>query len=159
MTAPASSEEEFQRGMEAARSGELDRAIELWTSVLEKDPKSYAAHVNRGTAYLLSGYVLKGVDDWHKAWRYAPVFAYGYYSVDFIDQESGNTRMLTYAKPLELDPDHIASVTMMGITCLELGRPRLVVDLYRKSIDLTKNPMLKSQLQHWIKSITSGRKN
>jgi hypothetical protein len=48
---------------------------------------------------------------------------------------------------------------MMGITCLELGRPRLVVDLYRKSIDLTKNPMLKSQLQHWIKSITSGRKN
>lgn len=149
----------FQLGMAAARSGQLGRAIELWTLSLGADPKSYAAYANRGSAYLESGYVLKGIEDWHKARKYAPIFAYGLYTQDYIDRARRNRRILNYAKSLEIDPDHIPSVAMMGIAYLDLGRDSIAVELYRKSIDLTRNPMLKNHLHHWVKSIRSHSEN
>ncbi len=67
--------------------------------------------------------------------------------------------MLNFALPLELDPDHIGSVLMMGSAYLDFGRDRVAVRLFKKSIGLTRNPMLKNHLQHWIKSIQeSSRK-
>jgi tetratricopeptide (TPR) repeat protein len=147
----------FQLGVKAARAGQLDRAIKLWTREIRMDPKSYAAYVNRGNAYLQSGHVLKGIEDWHEARKHAPIFAFGLYISDYIERASRNRRMLNYAKPLELDPDYVASIAMMGIAYLDLGRDRLAVKLYRKSIDLTRNPMLKNHLHHWVESITSHR--
>lgn len=147
----------FERGMEAARAGHLNRAIQLWTRVIRSDPRSYAAYVNRGSAYLQSGHVLKGVEDWSEARKYAPIFAYGLYLSDYIKEASRNRRMLNFAKPLELDPDYVPSVAMMGIAYLDLGRDRLAVKLYRKSIDLTRNPMLKNHLHHWVESIISRK--
>jgi tetratricopeptide (TPR) repeat protein len=145
--------------MDAARSGQLGRAIELWTRALGADPKSYAAYANRGSAYLETGHVLKGIEDWHRARKYAPIFAYGLYTPDFVDRASRNRRMLNYARPLEIDPDHIPSVAMMGIAYLDLGRDSIAVELYRKSIELTRNPLLKNHLHHWVESIRSSSGN
>jgi tetratricopeptide (TPR) repeat protein len=155
MTGEAKAVDTFQLGLAAARSGRLARAIDLWTRTLRADPKSYAAYVNRGSAYLESGHVLKGVEDWHRAQKYAPIFAYGLYTPDYVGQASRNRRVLNYAKPLELDPDHVPSVAMMGVAYLDLGRDNMAVELYEKSIDLTRNPMLKNHLHHWVTSIRS----
>ena len=115
---------EFEQGLRAARSGDLARAIEMWTVVIDRNPKSYAAYVNRGSAYLRSGHVFKGISDWHKARSLSPVFAYGVYTGDLVLQASGNTAMLNYAASLELDPEHVASVIMVGALYmdLEIGR-------------------------------------
>ena len=146
-------DETLTRGIVAARSGQMDKAVELWTRLIKKQPRSYAAYVNRGTAFMMTGHVRRGIEDWHLARKYSPVFAYGYFSPDFINEAPGNQRMLTYTKSLELDPDHFASVALVGATYQDLGQPRIAADLFRKSIDLTKNPMLKNQLHYWIKSI------
>jgi hypothetical protein len=61
--------------------------------------------------------------------------------------------MLNYAASLELDPDHIPSVVMMGAMYLDLGLDKMAVDLYRKSKDLTKNPLLKNHLEHWVETL------
>jgi len=153
-TVPA--DETLSQGIVAACSGQLDKAVKLWTRIINKQPRSYAAYVNRGTAFMMSGHVRRGIEDWHLAWKYSTIFAYGYYSPDFINEAPENQRMLTYAKSLELDPDHFVSVAVVGGTYQDVGRPKIAAELFRKSIDLTKNPMLKNQLHYWIKSIEAA---
>lgn len=141
----------------AAQAGNLNRAAELWTRELKRNPKSYAAYVNRGTARLLSGHVLLGVEDWNCAVQYMPVFAFGVYRTDFIEEAEGNRAVLNFAKSLEIDPDYIPSIAMMAAAYLDLGKDRMAADLFRKSIDLTRNPLLKNLLFHWAKSIEEPR--
>ncbi len=145
--------DEIEQGLQAIRSGDVKRAIQIWTVAINRNPKSYAAYVNRGSAYIKAGFVFKGIADWDEARKLSPIFAFGLYSGGYIRQASGNASILNYAAPLELDPDHIPSVAMMGVTYLDLGLDKLAVNLYRKSKNLTKNPLLKNHLDHWIESL------
>lgn len=144
---------EVERGLTAMKSGDVDRAIRLWTAAIRRNPKTYAAYVNRGSAYMRSGYVFDAIMDWHRARRLSPIFAYGVYTGGYIRQASGNSRMLNYAASLELDPDHIPSVAMTGVTYLDMGLRKKALELYKKSIDLTRNPLRKSQFEHWIQTL------
>jgi tetratricopeptide (TPR) repeat protein len=155
LPAAAAASEEFERGLAAARLGRLDQAVRSWSRTIKKHPKSYSAYINRGSAYILSGYVFRGIRDWHKAREYSPAFAYAVYSGHFIEEASGDPAMLNYAMSTELDPDYVPSVIMTGITYLDVGRTDKALELYRNSIDLTKNPLLKSFLDYWITSIES----
>lgn len=129
---------------------EADRAIESWTRVIRRNPRSYEAHVNRGSAYFLRGYVFRGIMDWHRASELAPVFAYAFFTGEFITQSANRGRLLNYAVSIELDPDRIVSVLMMGMMYLDLGQYPKTCELYRKSANLTKNPLLKSELDYWV---------
>ncbi len=152
ISASAASSTDFEKGLAAARSGQMELAVKLWSKSIQRQPKSYAAYVNRGLAYIHSGRVFEGVTDWHKARELAPVFAYGVYTGDFILEASGNP-MLSFAAPLELEPEYVASVFMTAVTYLDVGRADKASELYRKSIDLTTNPLLKSYLDHWAASL------
>jgi tetratricopeptide (TPR) repeat protein len=147
--------EDVEQGLIAARSGQLDRAVRSWSRAIKKNPKSYSAYINRGSAFIRSGYVLRGIRDWHKAREFSPAFAYASYAGSFIGEASGDPAMLNYAMSTELDPDFVPSVIMTGITYLDVGRTDKALELYRNSIDLTKNPLFKSFLDYWITSIES----
>jgi tetratricopeptide (TPR) repeat protein len=145
---------EFREGLDAANAGKLDAAIERWTRAIERNPASYAAYANRGSAYLQSGHVFNAVMDWHNARKLSPLFAYGLYGGLFIPEVSRNPAMLNYAMAMELDPDHVASVCMTGSLYLDLGHLEKASALYRKSIDLTRNPLLKSHLEYWVDTLS-----
>jgi tetratricopeptide (TPR) repeat protein len=147
----------FDLGLEAAYAGDMEAAARHWTKEIRTYGGSYAAYANRGTALLRSGHVLQGIRDWYRAKPLAPNFAYGLCSGDFIRQAPRNRRNLNFVRPLELDPEYVASVSMMGITFLDLGMKKHALELYRKSLELTRNPMLKSRFDHWIKSIEGRR--
>ena len=156
LPADGTASEDVEQGLVAARSGQLDRAVRLWSKAIRKNPKSYSAYCNRGSAYIRSGYVLRGILDWHKARDFSPAFAYASYGGPFIGEASGDPAMLNYAMSTELDPDFVPSVMMTGITYLDVGRTDKALELYRNSIDLTKNPLFKSFLDYWITSIESS---
>jgi tetratricopeptide (TPR) repeat protein len=156
-TASAGSND-FDMALESARAGKLDRAVELWSKVIQRNPRSYSALVNRGAAFRRSGYVFKAIMDWHEARKWSPLFAYGVYCSDYIVQASGDTSMLNFASPLELEPDHVASVLMAGTMYVELGHPAMAAELYRKAVDLTRNPMLKTYLEHLADNLESTSK-
>jgi tetratricopeptide (TPR) repeat protein len=122
--------EDVEQGLFAARSGQLDRAVRLWSKAIRKNPKSYAAYINRGSAYIRSGHVFRGILDWHKAREFSPAFAYAFYGGPFIAEASGEPAMLNYAVT-ELDPDYVPSVIdgIMHWTWVELTR----LELCRKS--------------------------
>ncbi len=147
---------EVEKGIAEARSGRLEAAIETWTKVIEKRPKCYAAHVNRGSAYMLTGHVFRGILDWNRARSMSPMYAYGVYFSDFITETPKNKDMLNFVASLELEPDHVASVLMMGATFLDVGRKDKAAQLFRNSVDLTKNPILKNDFEYWAASIESS---
>ena len=155
LPADSTASEDVEQGLIAIRSGQFDRAVRLWSKAIRKNPKSYSAYINRGSAYIRSGYVLRGILDWHKAREFSPAFAYASYGGPFIGEASGDPAMLNYAMSTELDPDFVPSVMMTGITYLDVGRTDRALELYRKSIDLTKNPLFKSFLDYWIAAIES----
>jgi tetratricopeptide (TPR) repeat protein len=143
----------FRDGLEAANAGKLDVAIAKWTTVLQHNPKSYAALANRGMAYMKTGYVFKAIMDWNEARERSPMFAYGMYGGLYIPEVSSNATMLNYAQSFELDPDYIPSVIMTAALLCDLGRTDHAAELFRKCIDLTRNPLLKNSLEHWVESI------
>jgi hypothetical protein len=102
-----------------------------------------------------SGHVFQAVMDWYKARELAPAFAYGYFGDRFILEAKPPTPVLNYALSVELDPDYFPSVHMMGAMYLDVGQTKKAADLFGKSIDLTKNPLLKNHLEHWIRVIES----
>lgn len=153
--AVAESTGRMEQGVVAAQSGRLYEAIDLWTRAIRRNPNSYAAHVNRGTAYMKSGHVLKSVIDWHRARELSPLFAYGVYCEDYILEASENPSTFNFAVTVELEPDYIASVSMMGITLLDLGQKARAEELFRKSVELTTNEILKAKLEYWADSIKS----
>jgi hypothetical protein len=106
---------------------------------------------------MMSGFVLRAVSDWHKARSLAPALAYAYYEVDFIEEARGNAPLIGYVASLELDPDHTTSVILAGAALVELGRATTAAVLFRKSMDLTKNPLLKNRLLHWAESLEAIR--
>jgi tetratricopeptide (TPR) repeat protein len=147
---------DFDHGVAAAYAGDLELAVQHWSKMIRKNPKSYAAHVNRGHAYIRSGRVLAAILDWHKANELAPAFAYAAFTGDFIPASSEN-RLLNFAAPLELDSNYLPSVCMTAVAYLDVGRPDKAIEIYRKSIELTANPLLKSYLDHWASSVESAR--
>jgi tetratricopeptide (TPR) repeat protein len=156
LSGQSSAASDMDEGVQAVVAGQWDRAVRFWTKAIEKNPKSYVAHVNRGSAYMRSGHVLKAISDWHKARELAPVFAYAVYTEDFIIQNSSDNSILNYVVPLELEPDHIPSVIMAGSTYQDLGKTEKAATLYRQSIDLTKNPLLKAFFDHWVNTIEAS---
>ncbi len=145
----------FQEALYQANEGRLDHAIDLWSKFLRRHPKSYAAYANRGAAYFWVGHVYKGVMDWHKAKELSPLFAYALYNGRFLPEVPRNSTMLNYAMSLELEPDYFPSVYMTGSLFLDLGRTDRAIAIFRKSVDLTKNPLLKNHFEHWIESLES----
>ena len=149
---------EFESGLRAANAGDLDGAINLWTAEIQRNPRGYEALVNRGTAQLRNGRILQGIRDWYGARNLTPTFAYAFASGDFINVPRGTNRSLSFVKALEIDPDFSAAVILAGATYLDLGRKKLAAELFRKSIELTKNPMLKNELDYWVKGIESKQR-
>ncbi|MBI5570194.1 MAG: tetratricopeptide repeat protein [Desulfomonile tiedjei] len=152
-----SASEIYQQALAESRAGRPDTALVLWNRVIQRNPKSYGAHVNRGMVYMGSGLVYHAIMDWHRARELSPLFAYGVAIEGFLDEESGNTALLNYAKTIELDPDYAASVMMTGSLYLDLGQNAKAVTLFRKSVELTRNPLLKSYFEYWIESVKSSR--
>ncbi|MEW6347567.1 MAG: tetratricopeptide repeat protein [Thermodesulfobacteriota bacterium] len=155
--APCLAAPDFDQGLEAAHAGDLDTAIHHWTATIKRAPRCYEAYVNRGTAYFRKGNVIQGVRDWHKARVLSPTFAYATDTGDFINILPQPPRSLGFVKTLELDPEFAGAVTMSGATYLDLGQRRLAAELFRKAVELTKNPVLKNDFDYWRREIESKR--
>lgn len=144
--APAS---EFDLATGELRDGRLEQAVRLLDSFILKNPKSYPAHINRGSALFYMGFVYRGITDWHKARDLAPLFAFGVFTGEIVWLSEPRGPYLDFVASIELYPDHVASIGMMGATYMDLRLTEKALDLYRKSADLTSNPLFKADLEWW----------
>ncbi len=143
----------FSQGVAAANRGDFERATKLFTQAVQREPSFYAAYANRGSVLIKSGHILQGVLDWHRARELAPPFAYAVFTGYLVQHSSSKNTMLNCVVPPELDPDFLASVIMTAAVYQDLGRPESAVILFKKSVDLTRNPLWKSYFEYWAKSL------
>ncbi len=154
----AAATSEFDMASDRIKEGRLEDAVRLLDSFLVKKPKSYAAHINRGSALFYQGYVYRGVVDWHKARDLAPLFALGSFTGEIVWFDEPRGPYLNYVASIEMYPDHAATVNMLGATYLDLGLVEKALDLYRKSADLTSNPLFKADLEWWSYTLKPSKK-
>ncbi len=149
--------DDFTQGTLALDGGQHDLAIRFFSSCLARRPQTYEALLNRGTAYIRSGHVYKAISDWNRAVELAPLYAYAFYSDDVIRSVTPNSRPVKYVAMIELFPERAVSVVMTGATFLDLGLKSAAIDLFKMSTSLTRDPMFKTDLEYWIKTLDPGR--
>ncbi len=150
---PAVNADDFTRGIQAIDSGQDDLAVKFFSSYLVRKPGAYEALVNRGTAFVRSGHVYHAISDWHRANELAPLFAYAFYSDNVIRSVTPNRKQIKYVASIELVPERAASVVMAGAMFLDFGLKSSAIDLFRMSISLTSDPIFKTDLEYWIKTL------
>ena len=150
---PAVNADDFTRGIQAIDSGQNDLAVKFFSSYLARKPGAYEALVNRGTAFVRSGHVYHAISDWHRANELAPLFAYAFYSDNVIRSVTPNRKQIKYVASIELVPERAASVVMAGAMLLDFGLKSSAIDLFRMSISLTSDPIFKTDLEYWIKTL------
>lgn len=145
--------DDFSQGVAAANRRDFESAADFFSKAINKDPSFYAAYANRGSVLIRSGHILRGIEDWHKASQLAPAFALAVFTGDLIQHTTRKKTRLNFVLPTELDPELLASVVMTGAAYTDLGHPESAALLFRKSIDLTRNPLWKSYFEYWAKSL------
>ncbi len=148
----------FSEGVAAANRGDFAKAAELFTMAIKKEPSFYAAYANRGSVLIKSGHILRGIEDWHKARDLAPPFGFALFTGDILQRTTGTNDILNFVLQTELDPDFIPSVVMTGAAYTDLGHVKSAVVLFRKSMDLTRNPLWKVYFEYWAKSLEDSPK-
>jgi tetratricopeptide (TPR) repeat protein len=150
--------DDFARGVQALDMGHDERAVGLFSSYLSRKPQTYEALLNRGTAFARNGRICQAITDWSAAAEVAPLFAYGLYIDDVIRVVAPKNSLIKYVANIELYPEKAASVAMAGATLLDLGHRSAAVDLFKRSTLLTKNPLFKTDLEFWIKTLDPTHK-
>ena len=145
--------DDFAQGIQALDRGQDELAVKFFSSYLASKPATYEAFVNRGTAFVRSGHVYQAVSDWHKAVEFAPLFAYAFYSNTVIRAVTPSSKRIKYVASIELVPERAVSVVMAGAMFLDFGLKSSAIDLFRMSISLTSDPIFKTDLEYWIKTL------
>jgi hypothetical protein len=145
--------DEFARGIQAMDAGQDDMAIRSFSSYLARRPQTYEALINRGAAFMRSGHVYEAVSDWSDADEVAPMFGYAFYTADILRSVAPKKSPVKYVASIELYPEKAGSVVMTGAAYLDLGLKSRAVDFFRMSVRLTKNPLFKTDLEYWVKSL------
>ncbi|MFH0960348.1 MAG: hypothetical protein V1897_16775 [Pseudomonadota bacterium] len=160
MVVPGRAEaDDFARGVRALDIGQDEKAVSLFSSYLSRRPRTYEALLNRGTAFARNGRIFQAITDWSQATEVAPLFAYPFYLDDVIRIVAPKNSLVRYVANIELYPEKAASVAMAGATLLDLGHRSAAIDLFRKSTLLTKNPLFKTDLEYWIKTLDPVHKS
>ncbi|MDR3604640.1 MAG: hypothetical protein P4L38_08405 [Syntrophaceae bacterium] len=145
--------DDFTQGIQALDRGQHELAVKFFSSYLARKPGTYEALVNRGTAFVRSGHVYHAISDWHRAGELAPLYAYAFYSDNVIRSVTANNKQIKYVASIELVPERAVSVVMTGAMFLDFGLKSSAIDLFRMSISLTSDPIFKTDLEYWIKTL------
>ncbi len=79
----------FDKGVEYARTGEFDKAIEEYSKSVELNPHSAEAHNNLGFAYMDKGDLENAIERQRTALKMNPELANGYYGLALALEKKG----------------------------------------------------------------------
>ncbi len=88
-TSPAKTH--FDRGVEYARTGAFDKAIEEYAASIESNPHSAEAHNNLGFAYMDKGDIESAIRHQRKALEVDPELANAYYGLALALERKGES--------------------------------------------------------------------
>ena len=115
---------EMGRGDLMVESGDYNAAINEYSKVLEKFPKSYWAYLNRGTVYTIIGSNELAIKDLTEAIRINPNLAKAYnnrgYTKDIIGDKIG--ALSDFSKAIEVDNKNSEAYYNRALARFDLGK-------------------------------------
>ena len=132
------SEGVFQLGNFLMMIGQIDKAIEAYSHVIELKPEMATAYSNRGSAYGYNGDLKKAIQDFNKAIELNPDFAGAYYNRGRTYSRKGDLKkaIQDFNKAIELNPDFAEAYTNRGNVYIRKGNLGQAIQEYDKAIKL-----------------------
>ena len=128
----------FIKGNYAAQIVNFPRAVELYTRVLDIDPKYAAAYINRGNAKQSLGNLQGAIRDYDEAIDLDPNNAAAYFIRGFLKQTLGDLRgaIEDYDKSIKIDPEYDAVYFSRGFAKQTLEDLQGAIEDYDEAINL-----------------------
>ena len=123
---------------EALAEKDLDKQIELYSEILELDPNSAAALINRGVTYDNKGNHNQAIEDYDEAIRINPKYAEAYYNRGTAYLHKGNCdqAIKDYDEAIKLNPKDAEAFSNRGSTFVEKGNYDQAIKDYDEAIRL-----------------------
>ncbi|MFQ5454578.1 MAG: tetratricopeptide repeat protein [Nitrospirota bacterium] len=141
---PDSSTVHSDLGLNYARNGNIDMAIEEYKKAIELLPKFYFAHYNLGMAYFNKGDIDSALNKYRDTLRVAPGFYEAHYRIGLIYQRQGNMDKAIdeYKKALSINPYHFLSRDALTSIYLDQKKWDMAIDEYKRVIEIFPNAPL-----------------
>lgn len=113
----------FDQGINYLRENKLDKALTVFTSLIEKDPSNGDYWSERGVTYFHLGKKKEALADMDKAVELQPNKPYRYSSRAYIlgHYKMTQAAIKDYEKAIELDPDDAVAQNNLGMLQEQLG--------------------------------------
>ena len=110
-----SAAEWFEKGYNAGKNKEYNKAITFYLQTVELDP-NYDIYKNLGNAYANRGDLSKAIQSYEKAIELTPDAADTYYNLGNVYTNQGDltNAIQSYEKTIELDPEHAGAYYNLG---------------------------------------------
>ncbi|MFH1519966.1 MAG: tetratricopeptide repeat protein [Candidatus Omnitrophota bacterium] len=110
----------------------------LWEDLIRKNPKTWIAYNNLGTAYSDIGKKEEAARLFKKAIELNPDCIIAYYDLANLYKDSGKTEeaIILYKKVIKIKPDYIEAYNNLGNTYNDIGEHKTAITLYKKAIEI-----------------------
>ena len=131
----------FRLGNFLIMIGQIDRAIEAYSHVIEFDSNSASAYSNRGVAYDIKGYADQAIADLNKAIELKLDDAVAYYNRGIVYRSKGDVdrAIEDYTKAIELSLDYAVAYYNRGEAYYIKRNLDRAIEDYSQAIELKKN--------------------
>ena len=128
----------FDRGLDHYKQGNLEAAIEDYTTAIELDPQYVLAYYDRGGARSEQGNLDAAIEDYTRAIELDPQFAVAYYSRGVARSHQGDLSgaIQDYTTAIELDPQFAYAYCNRGFARYEQGNLDAAIPDFDMAIEL-----------------------
>ena len=128
----------FQQGNVFMMIGQIDKAIDTYSHVLDLNASDADTYFNRGLAYHDKGDLDRAIGDYTKAVELRPDFAWAYTNRGLVYKSKGNFDLAIgdHNRAIELKPDHADAYFNRGNAYQDKGDFDRAIGDYTKAIEL-----------------------
>ena len=122
----------------AERTKVWKNSITLFTDMIEKDPTTKVAYLNRGEAFLQEKEYKNAFLDFSQAIALDSTYAQAYYNHGLVTSILGDQAMALddYARAIELKPDYLEAYYNLGNVLAGMNNTEAALQCYQKVIDI-----------------------
>jgi len=108
----------------------------LWTDVVTKNDRSWAAHNNLGMVYQKQGKIEKASDEFKKAIEINPEYLLAHQNLGlyYYYSDQGSSAIQEFKKTIDIDPDHADAYNNLGLVYLNLDQIDKAQDYFLTAI-------------------------
>ena len=138
---PSSWEELFQQAQSLQQQGQLERAIELYSTCVERAPERAEAYYKRGNSLNTLGRLEPAVEDYDRAISLNPSYTYALCNRGVVLNQLGrrDEALASFDRALELDPKDALTQYNRGSVLKDLERQEEALASYEAAIALNGN--------------------